>query len=242
MQEIVYHSNFELEESYWWFTARNYIIRELVKKYSNLKQEDKVLDVGCGTGGFAKSISGLYNPVCMDTSSLALEYCRKRGLENIFNGLLSDYPDENEIMGVFMLDVVEHIEDDEKVIGEVFDKLPSGGSFIASVPAYMWLWSRHDKMHMHYRRYTRSKFNILLESRGFNIKYSTYFNTFLFPPAVLKRFFDKLTGEKGDYKPVDDVSTGINKLFEKIFRSETTFLKHLSFPFGVSILTIAEKK
>jgi SAM-dependent methyltransferase len=242
MQEIVYHTNYELEDSYWWFVARNFIIKELTRKYANLKKGDTVLDVGCGTGGFAKKISDLYNPVCMDTSPLALDYCRKRGLNQLHRGILSDFPKEQyDIKGVFMLDVVEHIEDDKRVIAEVYDMLPSGGAFIASVPAYMWLWSRHDKMHMHYRRYTKKSFNELLSSQGFNITYSTYFNTLLFTPAVLKRYWDKITGEKGEYKPVDDVSPLLNKIFTKIFKSEASLLKFMKFPFGVSIITIAHK-
>jgi SAM-dependent methyltransferase len=203
---------------------------------------DTVLDVGCGTGGFAKGISELYKPVCMDTSPLALDYCRKRGLANLHEGVMANFPKGNyKINGVFMLDVIEHIEDDKQVIKEVFDLLPDGGSFVASVPAYMWLWSRHDKMHMHYRRYTKSKLNDLLKSQGFKVVYSTYFNTFLFLPAVLKRYFDKITGEKGEYKPVDDVSLATNKIFTQIFKSESDFLKFMKFPFGVSIVTIAVK-
>ena len=242
MREIVYHTNYELEDSYWWFVARNYIIKELTKNYSNLQNGDTILDVGCGTGGFAKSVSDLYKPVCMDTSSLALDYCKKRGLTDLHNGILSDFPKEQyQIDGVFMLDVIEHIEDDKQVVKQVYDLLPDGGTFISSVPAYMWLWSRHDSMHMHYRRYTKSKFNDMLKSQGFNIQYSSYFNTFLFPPAVIKRFIDKVIGEKGEYKPVDDVSPFLNNLFTKIFRSEASFMKFLRFPFGVSIITIAVK-
>lgn len=242
MQEIVYHYNFELEESYWWFVARNRIIKDLTEQYSGLSNGASVLDVGAGTGGFAKLISETYNPICMDTSDLALDYCTKRGLPNIYNGLLSDFISTGKIVdGVFMLDVVEHIEDDNDVVGQVYDLLPVNGAFIVSVPAYMWLWSRHDVMHMHYRRYTRKHLNKLLRDAGFTIEYSTYFNTFLFLPAVLKRFYDKITGEKGEYRPVDDVSPGVNKLFTRIFMSERKLLMHFTFPFGVSILTIARK-
>lgn len=242
MYEIVYHTNFELEDSYWWFVARNYIIKELTKKYSNLQVGDTVLDVGCGTGGFAAGISDTYKTVCMDTSPLALEYCKKRGLTDLHQGVLSDFPKGTyDIKGAFMLDVIEHIEDDMGVISEVYDLLPKGGSFIASVPAYMWMWSRHDSMHMHYRRYLRSHFNHLLKEHGFKIVYSSYFNTFLFPPAVLKRFYDKIVGEKGEYQPVDTVPQGINSIFTKIFKSEAALLKFMKFPFGVSIITIAVK-
>lgn len=242
MQEIVYHYNYELEESYWWFVARNRIIKDLTAHYSGLSKGAVVLDVGAGTGGFAKLISESYSPICMDTSDLALDYCKKRGLPNIYKGLLSDFVATGEhVDGVFMLDVVEHIEDDKGVVEQVYGLLPDNGAFVVSVPAYMWLWSRHDVMHMHYRRYTKKRLNKLLQDAGFQIEYSTYFNTFLFFPAVLKRFYDKLKGEKDEYRPVDDVSLGVNKMLTRIFLSESKLLKHFTFPFGVSILTIARK-
>jgi SAM-dependent methyltransferase len=241
MQEIVYHTNYKLENEYWWFVARQYIISDLINKYSGLKPGDTVLDAGCGTGGFAEFISSKFNILCLDTSATALEYCRKRGLNNLFNCTLDQFPKDNwNVKGVFMLDVVEHIEDDEAVVGQVYDLLPKGGCFVASVPAFRWLWSKHDDIHMHKRRYTKPEFLSLLERHGFRIEYSSYFNTFLFLPAVVARFVEKLL-KKEKETPVDEVSPFVNKIFTEVFKSERNFLTGMSFPFGLSIIAIARK-
>jgi SAM-dependent methyltransferase len=243
MQEIVYHTNYDLENTYWWFVARNTIIRKLTERWSGLKKGDEVLDVGCGTGGFAMLINDIYNPVCMDMSETALDYCRKRGITRLFKGLLNEFPKGSyDIKGLFMLDVLEHIDNDVSVLEEVVDTLPNDGAFIVSVPAYQWMWSRHDKMHMHYRRYTKQQLNQLLKNAGFEIEFTSYFNSLLFLPAVLKRFLDKIKGEKGKYYPVDQVSPLMNKIFKSIFLLELWFLRFLRFPFGLSILTIARKR
>ncbi len=243
MQEIVYHTNYKLEDSYWWFVARNRIVYELINKKCDLTEGVDFLDVGCGTGGFSKILAEKYNVIGLDNSELALEYCRERGLQNLYKCNPDEFPkDEWNVQAITMLDVVEHIEDDAGVVREAYEILPPGGYVIATVPAYQWLWSEHDVQHMHYRRYTRARFNRLLISAGFSIAYSSYFNTFLFPPAVLKRFAEKLTpSNKVEHEPVDNVSPFMDKLFRKIFLAERKILPSISMPFGISIIAIGKK-
>jgi SAM-dependent methyltransferase len=244
MQEVVYHSNFSIEESYFWFLARNKIVNKVFQSITNLPKGDNVIDIGCGTGGFAKILSENYKVTCLDTEPIALEYCSKRGLSDLHNCILSDFQKgDRKLTAAFMLDVIEHIEDDKSVVKEVYDLLEPGGYFISTVPAYQWLWSYHDVMHMHYRRYNINNFSNLIQNAGFQVKYSSYFNTFLFPPAFLKRMLDKT--DPNDIKgkpPVDEVAPWMNKLFKSIFSAESSFLPNLSFPFGLSIIVVSQKK
>ncbi len=244
MQEVVYHTNYKLENSYWWFVARNQIVKSVLINKTKLPPGTGILDVGCGTGGFAKLISDHFKPICMDTSPIAIEYCKRRGIEQVYLSTLQNFPaGEADFKAITMLDVIEHIEDDKSVVESAFAVLPEGGFFVATVPAYQSLWSKHDEIHQHYRRYSKKKFNSLLENAGFEIKYSTYFNTILFLPAILKRFVDKLTGaEKKKTEPVEEVSPFVNKIFTKMFLFEKNLLKYCSFCFGLSILVVAQKK
>ena len=243
MEEIVYHTNYKLEDNYWWFVARNRIVYDTFNKICELKKGDEVLDVGCGTGGFTKILSNRYEAIGLDSSELALEYCRKRGLENLYSLPLEDFPKEEwDVKAITMLDVIEHVEDDRKIVKEAFDILPKGGYLMATVPAYMWLWSGHDVMHMHYRRYKKSGIEKVLRDAGFNIEYSTYFNFFLLPAAALKRLAGKISNEKNDNRPpVDEVSPFIDKLFRNIFLLENKLLPGIRFPFGVSLMVIGKK-
>lgn len=243
MEEIVYHTNYKLENSYWWFIARNRIIFNLFKRICATENGSVVLDAGCGTGGFSKLLAEEYTTVGLDTSPVALNYCRKRGLENLFEGTLGDFPAEKWNPGsIIMLDVIEHIDDDSGVVRDAFEKLPPGGWLVASVPAYGWLWSHHDIVHMHYRRYTRKRFLKLLKENGFEIEFSTYMNTLLMPLAVLKRFAEKIFGSrKKDSAPVDEVPEWMNKLFRKIFLFEDNLLRMFRLPFGVTVFAIARK-
>jgi len=243
MQEVVYHSNFEIEETYFWFLSRNEILKKLIKSNTNIEKGDQVIDIGCGTGGFAKVLlNEEYDVTCLDTEELAIEYCQKRGIKNLFHGDLKSYISKSnqKFKAAFMLDVIEHIPDDQDVVNDVYKILEDDGYFIAAVPAFQWLWSKHDEIHMHYRRYNKTNFTKLFKNAGFKVEYVSYFNSFLFLPAVLKRFIDKATKNESN-KPVDEVSTTINNIFYKIFKFEKNFLGNFSFPFGLSIILIARK-
>jgi SAM-dependent methyltransferase len=188
-------------------------------------------------------MSQTLNVIGLDTSELALEFCRKRGLENLFCGQLSEFPkDRYKIDAITMLDVVEHIPDDASVIKDVFNLLPSGGYYIMTVPAYQWLWSKHDEVHMHYRRYTKKRINQIITDEGFKIEFSSYMNSFLLLPAVLKRFLDRFKSKaENEYKPVDEVSPMLNSIFDFVYKFEANILRFVRIPFGLSIITIAQK-
>ncbi len=243
MEEIVYQSNFELESSYWWFTARAAIIGTMIETYcTDLNPGDTVVDVGCGTGGFLSTLADKYTAVGLDISETAISFCRKRGLNQLYLTTLEDFAPANmTVKAVAMLDVIEHIDDDSSVVQQAYRLLAPGGYMIASVPAYNWLWSNHDEIHMHKRRYTRSQFGKLLGNAGFSIVKSTYFNTLLFPAAVLKRVTEKNKQYTSSADVVDRVPPEMNKLLHRIFSMEASLLPHMSLPFGLSILVIAQK-
>jgi ubiquinone/menaquinone biosynthesis C-methylase UbiE len=241
MQEIVYHTNYELEDTYWWFVARNKVIYNIVKNKTDLNKGDTILDAGCGTGGFSKYMSRRYKMIGLDTSSTALEYARKRGLVNLFHTTLDKFPkDDWDVKAITMLDVIEHIDDDRSAVRQAYEILQPGGWLIASVPAFMWLWSNHDEMHMHKRRYVMSRFRDMITASGFEIEYSTYFNTLLFLQAAAKRMFNRMFQKEQD-KPVDELPKFLNNIFTKVFSAEALLLPGIKFPFGLSIICIARK-
>lgn len=101
----------------------------------------------------------------------------------------TNLPFENEYNAISAFDVLEHIEEDVKVIQQVHKALKRGGFFIVSVPQYQWLWSVNDNIAYHKRRYSRKelKNNLLIE--GFEINYISSFVFILFPVMCISRLF-----------------------------------------------------
>lgn len=241
MFEDVYKANYELEETYWWFVARNSIVYELVQKYCSSEENGYVLDFGCGTGGFAKILSKKFKVICIDPSPIAIEYCRSRGLEFVFQSTVDDLKFQNHnLKAICALDVIEHIEDDIGTLKKLNSYLKTNGKLIVTVPAYQWLWSNHDVLHMHKRRYSKRHLHEVLIQSGFEVIYISYFNFFLFIPAVIKRF---LTRKRiiEEQPPVEPVSNFANTVLKKVFLFEKYFLPRVKFPFGLSIIAIARK-
>src|SRR5213078_89565 len=64
------------------------------------------------------------------------------------------------------LDVLEHLEDDRAALAELRRVVAPGGSLLVTVPAYQWLWSGHDVINHHCRRYTRRSMQRAAERSG----------------------------------------------------------------------------
>src|SRR6185312_3944233 len=77
------------------------------------------------------------------------------------------------------LDVIEHLEDDLGALRELRRTVVPGGALLVTVPAYQWLWSGHDEINHHHRRYTRGSLQKVAEQAGWHQQRTTYFNSLL---------------------------------------------------------------
>ena len=142
---------------------------------------------------------------------------------------------------VTALDVVEHLDDDIAGLKEMRRILKKGGKTMIFVPAFMWLWGVQDDISNHRIRYTKKQIVERLEKAGFEIERATYANITFFAPILAGRVFMKLTGIKPESENNVNVSA-LNGFFGRIFSSEKYWLEKANFPFGVSIVIVAEKK
>jgi SAM-dependent methyltransferase len=239
MDEYLYRRFYEIEQRHWWFVARQDILCRYIETVLKLPHDAHVLDVGCGTGAMLKELSKRYVAYGVDSSDTAIAYCNKRGLHNTFVGNLDALPENETFHLITFFDVIEHIDNDIDVLCEAFKLLNEGGSVLITVPAYQWLWSKHDELNHHKRRYTMHRLALTVQRSGFQLIHMTYFNTLLFPLAVIRRMWDKMLNDN-----VDDLALPpaiINKLFLEVFRLEKVLVPHLVLPFGVSILCHAVK-
>jgi 2-polyprenyl-3-methyl-5-hydroxy-6-metoxy-1,4-benzoquinol methylase len=240
MEDHVYPHMYEVENVHWWFVARQRILRRYIEVRLGLGEGARILDVGCGTGAVLESLSRRYDAYGTDTSPQAIEFCRRRGLTKLHLGSLDTFPPGPPFDLITMLDVVEHVEDDRGLLRTASNLLRTGGHVLIAVPAFPSLWSAHDEMLHHKRRYTRASLRTTVTDAGFMIAHLTFFNTLLFPAAFLARAVARLTGSARTHD-LEIPPRGINALLTRVFSMERPILARSSLPIGLSLLCLAAR-
>jgi SAM-dependent methyltransferase len=241
MDPKVYERMRGLEDRHWWFRARRDILTDQIGRLG-LPKAASVLEVGCGTGGNLAMLSGFGAVTGLEPDDRARGFAAEKSGLPIESGLLPDglpfQPEQFDLVAA--LDVIEHVDDDAGSVKALGKLLKPGGFMVTTVPAYQWMWSRHDELHHHKRRYDLADYRRLFDDAGLTVRKASYFNTALFAPIALVRLVKLVLGLKGadeDSMP----SAAVNGLFRGLFAGERLWLRGAGFPFGVSILLIAER-
>lgn len=244
MRDFLYDDFIYLEQNHWWFIGRRKIILGLIKHY-NKQASCLILDAGCGMGYTALALSRYGKVSAFDPSEAAVKFARQRGVESVKQGSINAIPYPTEAFDVVTtLDVLEHVEDDQSAIFELHRVLIKEGILVITVPAFKFLWSPHDEVNLHKRRYTSQELREKVESTGLKILKLSYFNSILFPAVLFMRVFRKAFPAKSEEGRSDFAIFNqgfINIMLQKILSAEAKWLTHLDFPFGVSLLCVAKK-
>lgn len=238
MEQVVYEDMYRLERTHWWFRARREILSGIVREH--VPAGGSILDVGCGTGYVLEQLRGSYDVHGIDDAEIAVRFCHSKGLEFVERGVLGSTRLSREAYDLVMfLDVIEHIDDDVGALRSAAQVLAPEGRVLVTVPALQLLWSEHDVVHHHRRRYDRASLTRSLRAAGLEPEWMSYFNTLLFPLVFAARMVGRLK-KSGGASDADTVPPGpINELFYRAFGAEQRLLSHLKLPIGVSLACIA---
>jgi SAM-dependent methyltransferase len=212
----------ELEVGHFWFVARNQLIVGLANKY--FPQARRLLEIGCGTGLVLRELASSRRWDQLVGSELhpsGLRFARKR-LPSEVEFVQMDARNIPAV-GVFDLtgafDVIEHIAEDEAVLGGLRAATRTGGGIIVAVPQHPWLWSRADDFAHHQRRYRRGELEDKLLRNGFAVLFSSSFTAWLLPLMAISRLKSG-KGEDEDVHREFKLNPYINRLFTAILRAE----------------------
>ena len=229
------------EDAHWWFVARRRILDRVLSSLE-LPDDAVILEAGCGTGGNLAMLARHGRLRAFEIDSGARDVANGRGVMDVAAGALPEpipFDDERFDL-VAMLDVLEHVADDRGALVSLRERLKPGGRLLLTVPAYPFLWSRHDEVNHHHRRYTRGPLVQLAEEAGFDVRHASYFNTLLFPLILGARTFNNLLS-RDEGSDLAMPSTSVNRLLTEVFASERHLVSRAALPFGVSILLVAQR-
>jgi SAM-dependent methyltransferase len=233
------------EDRHWWFRGRRRIVASLLRSLLGGRNDLRLLEIGCGTGGMLPVLAAHGRVTGIDPSEDAIRYSRQRHGRQA-ELLRVDFPAELPPGGGFdvvaLFDVLEHLEDDVLALRRAGSLLTAGGLLVATVPAHRFLWSPHDVINHHRRRYARRELCSRIRDAGLRIERVSYFNMFLFPAVLLARLVRR--GAAGTREGESDfkvVPRPLNAFLTWLFGGERFLLRLTNLPFGVSLLAVARK-
>ena len=226
------------EGDHWWFRGRRAILLAALR-HALPARPLRLLELGCGSGNVLEALGALGEAVGMEPDPELVAAGRARGLD-VRRGSLPDdrvvpagWPD-----AVLFLDVLEHLEDDLRALRAAWAIVRPGGTLVVTVPAYAWLWSPHDEVLGHSRRYTAASLGAVVTRAGFRLRHVTYFNTLLLPAIVAARAWKRLRGAGHD---LSRPAAPVNAALARVFSLERFVVARWRVPAGASLLLIADR-
>ncbi|QNM84026.1 class I SAM-dependent methyltransferase [Sphingomonas sabuli] len=239
MERVVYDRMAELDERHWWYVARREVLAALIARTVRPPRDAAILEVGCGTGHNLAMLARFGTVDGIEIDAVARAHAERRLGRAVGAAPLPGLPGiaRAHYDLVAALDVIEHIDDDAGALAGIAACLKPGGKLLMTVPAHQWMWSAHDDLNHHKRRYSKAALRRLVEASPLRLDAIGYFNSILFPLAVAARLAAKATGRGGK----DDAMppAPVNYVFERVFAAERRLVGALPMPPGLSLFAVA---
>ena len=251
MEPAYYNEYYRNEREHWWFRARESILRHQLERLiseGRIPTRPRILNIGAATGRSSEWLGELGDVVSLEYDGDCCRLTRERTGLDIVEGTILDLPWESGSFDVVCaFDVIEHVEDDAGAVAEMERVCRKDGILFVTVPASPLLWSEHDEINHHFRRYRMRELKALF--KGCDVLLGTGFNSVLFAPIavhrVVRRLADRLS--KARNRPLkSDFSRSqvsmVDGVLETLFRSESLWLSRgIGLPWGVSAMIIAKR-
>lgn len=247
MKSYFYDLRYKFDQDEWRARAKRDLVFRLWEKFHKKGKSNNILDFGCGTGVLQEQFEKKFDVkgYGIDISKEAINYCQKRGLTRVkrFDGKKIPFK-SNFFNLVTAVDVLEHIDKDLEIIGEIKRVLIKGGLAILLVPAHPYLWSTRDINLHHKRRYRVGELENKCKEQGFkllssrNVDFLLYF--IFFAVCLLAHKKNGIPNLKMEVA-TGSTSKFINEAAFMYEKFENDLQGLIKFPVGLSIAVVAQK-
>ena len=233
----------QVEDQHWWYRGRRRVLARVIDSL-HLARGARILDAGCGSGRNMVELARRGTVTGIELSPMSVAAARARGVGDVVEGTVEDLPfDDDSFDFAVCLDVIEHLDDDGQTLRELRRVVAPGGMLLVTVPAYPSLWSSHDVVNHHRRRYTRAALLAVARESGWEAKRTTNFNALLLPAAMAYRWLERLTrrtmGERSS--DLERTPPWLNRvLFVPLYLEAQLVGRGVRIPAGLSLLAVFE--
>ena len=231
-------------DSHFWFRGFRAFVTPAIAQAAGGRSSLRILDCGCGTGYNLRLLEPYGRTFGVDLSSRGLAHA-KEARRPLVQGDVTRLP---YAAGLFDLatsfDVLQCVEHDREVVGEMARVLRPGGYVVVTMAALEALRGDHSEVWQEYRRYTKAMARRLFEQAGFRVERTSYLFGTLLPLMYTARLIQRLTRPYRDLKPDTDIgvpSAPINAMLTWLVMREAALAPRVSTPAGSSLLVVARK-
>jgi SAM-dependent methyltransferase len=231
-----------VEDRHWWYRGRREIIGALMDQAE--LRPSRILDAGCGGGGNLSLLTSYGSVTGLEPSAEAASRARSRDLGLIVEGTLEKLPFEEDSFDLAVaLDVIEHLDDDVRGLAELKRVIAPGGHLLVTVPAYPRLWSYHDVVNGHRRRYIRRTLVSAALAAGWTPLRTTYFNLLLLPLAAGRRLLYRPGRREPQISDFERTPPTLDRPLQLLMRFEARVIRAgVALPAGLSLLGLFEHR
>ncbi len=242
MERAVYEAMAEHDERHWWYRARREVVAALIERVVQPPKGARLLEIGCGTGHNLAMLGSFGEVDALEVDGIARGMAEERLGRSVLSAPLPELaglPDDQYDL-VAALDVIEHIPDDKAALKGVARVLKPGGKLVMTVPAHQWMWSAHDVVNHHQRRYSKAGLKTLIDGSPLRLDSIGYLNSLLFPVAIAQRLASKISGK--DDASLAPPAKPINQALERVFAAERRVIGRVPLPPGLSLFAVASAR
>lgn len=224
----------ELYRRHWWWRARESAILGALRRLQPASGWGTILDIGCGDGLFFDELSGLGQVEGVEPEAGLLD---PRGKwRSAIHAVPFDagFQPTTRYGLILLLDVLEHMEHPAAALSQAVSLLAPGGVILVTVPAFEALWTGHDDLNHHLRRYTRSQFRALALAAGLRIERERYLFQWVAVAKLAARMVEAL--RRGGPALPTIPPEPINRLLAFASRLEARVASRVPIPFGSSLM------
>ena len=232
-----------LFERHWWWRARERVILRALETHRPASGWKNVLDVGCGDGLFFDRLAELDGVELVEGVEPAAALVSANGPHRAQIHVVpfdASFEPGRRYSLVLMLDVLEHLEDPVGALRHALSLLDAEGVFVATVPAFMALWTQHDELNHHFTRYDKVSFAALAAAAGLRVVESRYFFRWTAAAKLVARVREALLPTSPALPKVP--AAPINRALYLMSRLEEKLVGGVGLPFGSSLLVVGRTR
>jgi SAM-dependent methyltransferase len=235
------------EQDFWWYRGMRQILFRLLDPIAGARSFQRVLEAGCGTGHFARTLASRYRmsvfPV--DLGWEGLRHGKRLGVDHLAQSDIASLPFASGAFDLALsLDVIVHFArgDEDRPMRELARVLAPGGLLVVRVAALDVLRSRHSQFAHERQRFTRARLRSLAERHGLEVLRCTYANLLLAPIAYVKFRICEPLFRSQPQSGVQPVAAWLNRALYIPLDWESRWIgSGRDLPIGQSLILLARK-